>query len=289
MRKCIWLCLGLILILGFASCGDSGSSQLISKIAYIHEGATANSIVVMNTDGTGQDTVTSGGYYQGVDLSRDGKTIVTIGDDYQLYTINVASGQTTQITTDLYDAYDAMFTPDGTKIIFRSYTGDSGAQLYSINVNGTGLTQITTDPNICLHEPHISLDGSKIVFDFHDSTHSDVLAHVNIDGTGFTVVNSVDGIYTPAFSSDMKKVYFSRYNSTSKISNLFVVNVDGSGESTLLATGNSIDPIPVGSKIIFASEQTTPATGATDIYSINADGTGLKRLTTDGHNWLNYW
>jgi Tol biopolymer transport system component len=311
MQRYLVLCLSLLLALAMAGCGDSNTPQ-VSKIAYIHvtgglSGTTfsrenfgqlranasgyAYSIMTMNVDGTDQQTVLdTNEYIGGVELSRDGKKIIYIGYDStsgydQVYLLDVTSKQSTQLTTSAEYKYDVMFTPDGKTAIYRSYTGSYGAQLWSVPTAGGNEKLVATSDSICLHEPHVSLDGSKVVFDFHDETYSDALGYVNTDGTGYHVVANTSGIYTPAFSADNKKVFYADWSGSMPI--LKSMNIDGTNVTTLITSGASIDPYPVGSKVLVLWDTTGDYVDL-DIYSINPDGSSPKKLTSGGINFMQW-
>jgi TolB protein len=119
------------------------------------------------------------------------------------------------------------------------------------------------------------------------------LGHIwimNADTTGKTQITfgSGDDDY-PAWSADYKKVVFSTNRRGSY--ELFVVNADGTGLMPLTNTVNgSRDEYPSwtpdGTKIYFTRSVINPAANAwrSEIYSVNADGTGLTRVSNDRAN-----
>lgn len=309
MQRYLVLCLSLLLVLAMVGCGDSNTPQ-ITKIAYIHvtgglTGTTfskenlgqlranasgyAYSIMTINVDGTNPQTILdTNNYVGGVELSRDGKKIVYIGYDgtyEQVYVLDVATKQSTQLTSSVEYKYDAMITPDGTTVVYRAYTGSYGAQLWSVPLAGGNEKLIATSDSICLHEPHVSLDGTKVVFDFHDETSSDAMAYVNIDGTGYHAVANTSGIYTPAFSADNKKIFYADWSGSMPV--LKSMNIDGTNVTTLLTSGASLDPYPIGDKIL-AVWDTTGSYIDLDIYSMNQDGSSPKKLTSGGINFMQW-
>jgi hypothetical protein len=67
------------------------------------------------------------------------------------------------------------------------------------------------------------------------------------------------------------------------------VNPDGSGDTQVTTFGSSPRWSPDGRRIVF--EKYTPASpvGTTDIYVVNADGTGVMQMTSDGKSTRPSW
>lgn len=107
---------------------------------------------------------------------------------------------------------------------------------------------------------------------------------MNPDGTGQrNITNSPASETRPAFSPDGKKIAFIR-----DFKSIYVMNPDGSGLTQVLdgpsAGFSSItsfpDWSPDGTRIVFNGIPKGSPDGP-DIYVINADGSGIRRLTTD--------
>jgi Tol biopolymer transport system component len=135
------------------------------------------------------------------------------------------------------------------------------------------------------------------------------------DGVFYTGVYSVDpgggsmqpvitdsaGLFDPSWSRDGLRLAYVRSLGEHGPRNIVVVNADGSGlaqvtDSTYIgdASGFNEHPSwsPDGTRIVFASGRDTVDVGRTnmEIYSINADGTGLTRLTDRaGQDMLPAW
>src|SRR5436309_363007 len=107
---------------------------------------------------------------------------------------------------------------------------------------------------------------------------------MNPDGSGQrNITNSPASETRPAFSPDGKKIAFIR-----DFQGIFVMNPDGNGQRQILdgppmgfgSITSFPDWSPDGKKIAFNGTVKSSSDGA-DVYVINADGTGLTRLTTD--------
>jgi WD40-like Beta Propeller Repeat len=110
----------------------------------------------------------------------------------------------------------------------------------------------------------------------------------NPDGTGLTKLPSVPGDTDAAWSPDGSKIAFVRFREGG--AGIWVMNADGTGARRITDGGPDIDGTdlgpawsPDGSRIAFAREgrPAKAATGNTDIYVVNADGTDVVRLTDD--------
>ena len=114
------------------------------------------------------------------------------------------------------------------------------------------------------------------------------------DGRRIQRVSQTAGALDLAVSPDGKKIAFSKYcdPSTQGCSQIYVISVDGT-DPLLLQTGDTRDHprypawSPDGKRIAFV--QQGMGTTASQIFSINADGTGVTQLTHSGYNGYPEW
>jgi Tol biopolymer transport system component len=196
-------------------------------------------------------------------------------------------------------------------------TAASTTNIWKVNADGTGLTPLTrgtaTTDTIFTMTPEWSGDGARVVFissrnvDGSDTpnTGTDItnVWRVNADGTGLAPVTTLTAASTsteePQFSPDGTRILFasnrkldgSNAVAPTAVSNVWRVNADGSGLTPLtlasVASADSSFPrwSPDGSKIVFSSSRNVDLTntanpnGVSNIWRINADGTGLAPLT----------
>jgi TolB protein len=135
-------------------------------------------------------------------------------------------------------------------------------------------------------DPDWSPDGEQIVFD--STRDNDDIYVMNADGTQITNITK-DKAYdsNPDWSPTEGKIIFaSRPNTEDGTTDdsyydVYITNTDGSGKTNLTAnpTNNDIEPVwsPGGKQIAFVSDRD----GNNEIYVMNADGTGVIRLTDD--------
>ena len=104
---------------------------------------------------------TDEGTWLSLDLSPDGKTIVfdLLGD---IYTLPVAGGQATRITSGSGFDGQPRFSPDGKSIVFVSDRSGS-ENLYLVSPDGSNLRPLTTGRNNAYISPDWTPDGAYIV------------------------------------------------------------------------------------------------------------------------------
>jgi TolB protein len=160
--------------------------------------------------------------------------------------------------------------------------------IYMVMPDGTGLTQLTSGASKN-YQPGWSAAYQQIVFVSNRHNPATNVPQIYTLVPKHNIVKRItfSGVadHSPAFSADGKKITFVRYVS-SDVQKIVVINSDGTGEVVFPFGGSNIAPSfsPNGDKVIFAStmHSRTGAQQDREIYMANADGTNLKRITTDG-------
>jgi Tol biopolymer transport system component len=176
----------------------------------------------------------------------------------------------------------------------------SQTDIYSSAPDGSNVKRLTTSaPDAAGNvqpsgSPALSPDRSRIVYvsvSFQNGQSQSQLRLMNADGTNGRVLNTTSGALAPTWSFDGTRIAFSLGND-----GIFVVNADGTNVRRLTDKGanpswNRLNQIAFNAAPgvratslrtgVRRSNGVLPPTTSSynDIYSIGADGNGLKQLT----------
>jgi TolB protein len=152
-----------------------------------------------------------------------------------------------------YDA-EAVVSPDGTKIVFTS-TRSGDLDLWMMNIDGTGLRQVTKE--------------------------------IGYDGGAFFTPDSKRLVYRAYHPADPKEkeAYLALLREGFiRPTALQIMTCDLDGGNAVQVTNNgsaNFGPYmhPDGKRILFSSNQSDPKGREFELWMVNADGTGLERIT----------
>jgi TolB protein len=258
-------------------------------------------IYVVNPDGTGQRLVqapTDTG--ECPRWSPDGTRIATCGDP---------SGGSSRIINPDDGSYRVVPNPDPADLFLPcAWWSRDGARLacegfglndpllngiYSIrSSDGGGLVRITSTPGGDDIPGDSAPNGNRMVF---LRATLDALFVVNSNGTGLKQITPADfGLSSLGdWSPQGNEIVFSRHVTPDVHSSIWVVHADGTGlhqinvQPASACGGANADPnalgcnqtvwSPDGTKIAFVRSHSNDVDG--EIYTVNADGTGLTQVT----------
>src|SRR5688572_30850068 len=159
------------------------------------------------------------GTWMNLDVSPDGRTIAfdLLGD---IYTMPIAGGRPTRITSGLSWDMQPRFSPDGRMIAFTSDRG-GGDNIWVMATDGSGARAITTETFTLLNNPTWRPDGRFIAARKHFTTGRSLgtgeiwLYHASGTGSGVALVERPNPQFQkelgePAWSHDGRHIYFSR-------------------------------------------------------------------------------
>ena len=175
--------------------------------------------------------------------------------------------------------------------------------IYSAKPDGSNLTRLTTSaPDASGNvqpqgSPALSPDRSRIVYvavSFQNGQSQSQLKMMNANGSGGRDLSGTQGATCPAWSFDGTRLAFSKGND-----GIWTMSADGSNLRQLTNKGTNpswnrfnsiafnaepgVQATSTGALVRRSRGVLPPTTSSyTDIYSMNADGSGLKQLTSQG-------
>jgi TolB protein len=221
-----------------------------------------------------------------------------IGRQADLFTINPDGTGLSRLLRSPRVEMEAVWSPDGRRIAFaRSEPGGFPFEIWTMSARGRGLRKLTRHGAFS-NAPYWSPRGNRIAYftdaDFpppgEDEPPPPPELHViGADGRNDRRLTNDRAVQIdPAWSPDGRKVAFSLFRSvTARTAVLFVMNADGTGVRRLTPFSRTNSKVnanwsPDGSKIVFeimfaVSRERGPR--SSDIFVMNADGSGVRRLT----------
>ena len=159
--------------------------------------------------------------------------------------------------------------------------------IFAMNADGTEQTQLTRTPTYDF-EPVWSPNGKHIAYMRFPETccgHSTIFS-MNADGTGNTqLTDGRSEDWYPIWSPNGKQIAFR--SDRDGVDDIYVMNADGSNVRRLTTNafvGNVCSWSPNGRQIAFVSYRDNVLygdAGDTDLFVMNADGTGMTALTNN--------
>jgi Tol biopolymer transport system component len=166
-------------------------------------------------------------------------------------------------------------------IVFVS-NRDGNSEIYRMNSDGSAVRRLTFKVDAVDREPRISPDSSRIAFATNRDGNSEIYV-MNADGSSQSrLTNNPGEDNRPSWSPDGSRIVFERVSSVGGryVFHLLIMNSDGTGERIIATDGTNPVWSPDGRRIAFLAFESFPGgLTTTQIYSMNVDGSGRRRLT----------
>jgi Tol biopolymer transport system component len=222
------------------------NGQIAFQRYELHDAPYAAHIVVANSDGSGQRTLTH--------ASRRG----------------IEDGEPD-------------WAPDGSRIAFARCS-PAVCSIYTVRPTARDLRRLSprcprTRPRLCKndHDPAYSPDGRHIAFWRGNAEKANGGLMLMVGDAQLKHVHRLGPGYAPTWSPDGKRLVFLARTKNSQA--LYVSNADGSGRHRItpsgLPAGDQPDWSPDGTRILFLSGRADHG----NLFTIRPDGTGLRQLT----------
>ncbi|MDQ2775017.1 MAG: DPP IV N-terminal domain-containing protein [Acidobacteriota bacterium] len=271
-----------------------GKSLVGTRIVFVSNRTGAKEIWVMNWDGSGERQLTRYGSISTFpSASPDGRIVA-----FTTYAAGYPAIQMFSLDTGrklpFYNQRASMnafvsFTPDSKRIVFSSTAAGGPSQLYSANKDGSGLHRITSSSSIEVEAKVNPVMGTDMV-DVSGRSGFPQIYQMNLEGANVRRLSAGTGEATnPAWSPDGAHIAFAWTKGFEPGNyNIFVMDV-ASGQTTQLTAneGRNENPswAPDGAHIVYASKRGSQS----QIWEMNADGTGKHPLTKSGSNEKPVW
>lgn len=203
-----------------------------------------------------------------------------------IYVMNADGTSQTRLTTDAADDCNAVWSPDGNKIVFQSLRNGVYHQVYTMNADGTSQMNLSNG-TAADYQPSWSPNGSKIGFaSERDHAGAPSIYVMNANGssqTRLTFSSEIVRDEQPAWSRDATRIAFVSTRDGNK--EVYVMNANGSNQvrlTTSLENDDSPYWSPDGTQIVFRSERERDAYDPTQqLWMMNADGTSQALLASN--------
>jgi TolB protein len=271
---------------------SSSTNQPTGRIVFtcqIFKLQASNQICIINADGTGFRRLTTDDtnqhYYPS--LSPDGKSVVYAAfrqaNIYEIYEMNLATGNVVRLTNKLGNLNAPEISPDGKYISFKTWSPNTDKNvLWMMERNGENADKVS---QVVGWDPTWSPDGKYILF-ASDMDGEIQLFRIRINGKELHRVSDLSGIRGRSdWSPDGQLIV--TYAGEAWQREVYIMNVDGSNARVLSPVGgNSQGPSfsPDGNWVTFTSYFDHPGDDhGCEIYIMRVDGTDLRRLTDNDY------
>jgi Tol biopolymer transport system component len=207
------------------------------------------------------------------------------GGLWQIFSLDLATGARTRLTTSEADDITPSASPDGSRIAFHSTRGGAAA-VWLMDADGARAERLT-DPAFPCFDPCWGAGGAAIVYGSNRSGRENIFALELATRRERQLTDSFWRSILPSVSPDGTRIVFAR----SKLGwDVYRMNADGSGVAALTNKGGNCRPdwSPDGKRIAYVSDV---ADGMGDVWIMDANGGNQTRVTygNDSYDYNPAW
>ena len=271
-----------------------GKSLVGTRIVFVSDRSGSKEIWVMNWDGTGQRQLTHYGSISSFpSASPDGRIVAFTtwaGGSPAIQMFSLDTGRKLPFYNQRASVNTSVtFTPDSKRVIFSSTAAGGPAQLYMTNADGSNFHRITASGAIEVEAKINPKTGTDLV-DVSGRSGFPQVYQMSLEGTDVRRLSAGTGEATnPSWNPDGAHIAFAWTKGFEPGNyNIFVMDVSSQQTTQLTANeGRNENPswAPDGAHIVYASKRGRQS----QIWVMNADGTGKHQLTQSGSNEKPVW
>ncbi len=203
-----------------------------------------------------------------------------LGGNSEIFVMNADGSGQTNLTNNAAEDIRPSISGDGTKIAFSSNRGGT-YQIYVMNMDGTGLFQLTHNAGDSWR-PTINQNAMRVAYDTGGDIHI-----INMDGTNDVNITNTNGLgnyLDENWSPDGLHIVYDGHQEGNH--ELYIIGIAGDNPHNISHNG-AIDSEPSyspnGSRVVWISDRDVNnyLTDGYEIYTMNIDGTGIQRLTSN--------
>ncbi len=220
--------------------------------------------------------------------SPDGTLVAFVVADYvdsdgDIFVCDSDGGNVRQLTHDAELDDQPAWSPDGTRLAFRSFRTQRDGDIWVMDADGGNPVNLTPDPLPGVTDersPCWSPDGTRLAYISNAGGNRDVWTMAADGSDPRRLVTSIDLEAEPAWSPDGSLIAYRRSSNTEG-SDIWVVPATGGEAAALPLAGEQRMPTwsPDGTRLVFVAHAT--AADRPDLWEMGADGEGARLVAGD--------
>lgn len=208
------------------------------------------------------------------------------GGKWQVLDMYADGSHETSLTANFGEFSFPAWSPDGMTLAMRVETGSgNGIATMPVTQSGSDLAGLQPTPinSMFSDAPSWSPDGSQILYIASESSGWQFMIYNLADKSVRQLTGMSMWARDPRWSPDGQKIVFSDDVNNNGNSDIYIINIDGSGPTRLTSNPyyeGSPNWSPDGSQIVYSAAPDKDSS----LYIMNADGSNPQQLTSDPGN-----